>query len=107
MKSLIPKKSIFGFKILNSWSSIYSSYFLLLFFYLVAPNFGEEPIERVAENLFLLIINGSLLILTFNSIYQKNKRPFIFWLILSIPLWILIPFEIRIIFYVLKSIFFI
>ena len=103
MRNLIPQKSIFGLKILNSWASIYSSYFLLIFFYLVAPNFGDEYIEKVASNLFLLIINGSLLILTFNSIYQKNKSPFIIWLILSIPLWILIPFEIRIMFYVIKS----
>jgi len=59
--------------------------------------------EKIAGNLFLLIMNGSLLILTFNSLYQKNKRPLIIWLILSIPLWILIPTEIRIILYVLKS----
>jgi len=103
MKNLIPKRSILGFKILSSWSSIYSSYFLLIFFYMAAPNFGEEYIEKIAGNLFLLIMNGSLLILTFNSLYQKNKRPLIIWLILSIPLWILIPTEIRIILYVLKS----
>ncbi len=103
MRNLIPKKSIFGFKILSSWYSIFSSYFLLIFFYLVAPNFGDQYIQILAKNLFLIIINMSLLILTFNSLYQKDKSPLIFWLILSMPLWILIPFEIRIIFYAIKN----
>ena len=103
MKNLIPKKSIFGFKILNTWESIFSSYFLILFFYLIAPKFGSENIEKIAENFFLLILNGSLLILTFNSIFQKKKRPLILWLIFSIPLWILIPIEVRFIFIALKN----
>lgn len=103
MKFFFPKKSILGFQILSSWQSIGSSYFLLFLFYSLAPNFGREQIQLIAENVFLILINISILILTINSIYQKNKKPLILWLILSFPLWILVPLEIRIILYALKN----
>ena len=106
MKNFIPKKSILGFQVLSSWQSVGSSYFLLLFFYFLAPNFGKEQIQIFAENLFLILLNMSLLILTLNSIYQKKKRPLILWLILSFPLWILVPVEIRIILYAFNNLLF-
>ncbi len=106
MKFIFPKKSILGFQILSSWQSIGSSYFLLFIFYFLAPSFGKEQIQIIAENLFLILLNISVLILTINSIYQKNKKPLILWLILSFPLWILVPLEIRIILYALNSLLF-
>ncbi len=106
MKFFFPKKSILGFQILSSWQSIGSSYFLLFLFYFLAPNFGKEQIQIFAENLFLILLNISVLILTVNSIYQKNKKPLILWLILSFPLWLLVPLEIRIILYALNNLLF-
>tara|TARA_B100001989_G_C24550957_1_gene474696 strand:- start:6874 stop:7215 length:342 start_codon:yes stop_codon:yes gene_type:complete len=100
---LLPRKSIFGFKILSSWDSIFSSYILLILFYFLAPKFGKEEIQIIAENLFLIILNFSLLILTFNSIIQKNKKPKILWTITSLPLWIFLPIEIKIILYATKN----
>jgi len=103
MRNFIPKKSIFGFNVFNSWESILSSYFLIIFFYIIAPNFREDNLAELAENFFLIIINSSLIILTFNALFQQKKMPSLIWLIVIIPLCLLIPFEIKIIFYALKN----
>ncbi len=90
---IIPDKSIFGFKILNSKESIFSAYFLLVFKYAVSPNFGFQKTELIGSYLFFIISNISLLILLINSLIRMPNKS-IFLRILIIPLIIHIPISI-------------
>ena len=99
MKISLPEKSIFGFRILGSWQSTLSAYFLLVPLYLLPPLFGSRPIELKAGFLFLIVLNLSIIILTFNSIQQNNKTPIYLWVIMNIPLWCLLPLEMKLIFH--------
>ena len=97
-----PRKSIFGQKILNSKESVLFAYFLIVLQYSLVPKFGTDLRNIIAGNFFLLISNLSILILTFNSIFQRRKELFRFWVLFNIPLWFLIPIQISIIY---KAIF--
>ncbi len=99
MKKIFPQKSLFGFSILGSWHSSFAAYGMLLSLFILLPLFGNKPHELRAGYLFLLLLNLSTLILTFNSIQQKNKKPLLLWIVLNLPLWLLIPMEIRIVFH--------
>ena len=103
MRKLLPQKSLFGFSILGSWQSTFSAYSLLALLFVLHPFFGNESIELKAGYLFLLLLNLSTIILTFNSTQQNNKKPFFFWLLLNLPLWCLIPMEISFLFYGIKG----
>ena len=95
MKNIFPKKSIFGFKILNSSHSIITAYLLLSFSILISPFFGQEIIELIASSLFILISNASIIILILNSIIQRSRKKLYPWIFYNIPLWICFPLLIR------------
>ena len=106
MKISFPTKSIFGFRILGSWQSTFSAYVLLVPLSLLPPLFGSKPLEQKAGFLFLLVLNLSIIILTLNSIQQKNKTPIYLWVIMNIPLWSLLPLEMRLLFHSFKELLF-
>ena len=106
MKIPFPNKSIFGFRILGSWQSTLSAYLFLVPLFLLPPWFGSKPLELKAGSLFLVVLNLSIIILTFNSIQQKNKTPIYLWVIMNIPLWCLLPLEMRLLFHSFKELLF-
>ena len=65
-----------------------------------------EKLELISGNLFLIIINLSLIILTFNSIKQRGKSPIYFWIIMNLPLWIFIPMEANLLISAFKNLIF-
>ena len=73
-KIKIPKKSIFGFKVLNYNESIISSYLLLIFSYFLYTKFGFNKLELISGYLFLIISNLSLLILLINALSKRIKK---------------------------------
>ena len=95
MKIDFPKKSIFGFKVLNSTHSIITGYLLLSFSKLITPLFGQERIEVIASSLFILLSNTSIIILILNSIIQRSTRKIYPWIFYNLPLWIYVPIIIR------------
>tara|TARA_Y100001978_G_C23634825_1_gene405287 strand:- start:538 stop:873 length:336 start_codon:yes stop_codon:yes gene_type:complete len=101
MKFKVPKKSIFGFRILNSLESTISAYLLIISSYFVSINFGYELIEIIAACLFFIIVNLSFLILLFNSFYRRKKSS-IFSKIFDIPLLLHIPISF---FIIIRSIY--
>ena len=98
----IPEYSILGFKILNSWQSIFAAYILLLFEYLLIPYFGDVGIRYISGLFFILLLNLSFIILILNSCIRQKKINFYFFL-LSFPLFIYAPYSIRRILVVLSS----
>ena len=82
--------SLLGFKILNSWHSILSAYFLLLFEFQVTPYFGIEKDEYLAGLLFTLLLNISIMILIFNSFLRIPKICF-HYILCSTPLLLYFP----------------
>jgi len=94
MKIRIPDKSIFGFKVLNSWQSILTAYTFIIVQNLLTPLFGNSNKEIFSASLFIITSNISILILIFNSIIRIKKRTYI-WLIFYFPLIIYIPFVIK------------
>jgi len=103
MRKILPQKSLFGFSILGSWQSTVSVYGLLISLFVLIPFLGNDPLELKAGYLFLLLLNLSTLILTFNSIQQNNKKPVFLWILINLPLWCLIPMEIRFLVYGIKG----
>ena len=95
--NIYPKKSLFGFKLINSFHSILVAYLFILIIYLITPFFGTDKPQLIAAIFFHLIINISIIILTVNSIF-KFKRYKTFYLIFLVPLAINIPISISKIF---------
>jgi len=102
MKINLPKKSLFGFRVLNSRESLYSAYFLLLFTYILYPKFGYQEVEKIASYIFFIISNFSFLILLLNSVLRmpKNKK---ILNISNIPLFLHLPISIYIILISIKK----
>ena len=110
MKNIrLPSKSIFGFKVLNSFhSSLFAYFFLLIRFLFINlySKFGNLSQSSIASSLlFILIINFSIFILILNSILKKEKDKLISWFIFNIFLLIYLPFLISNTIYFLKNIF--
>ena len=76
----LPQKSIFGFRVLNSFHSSISCYLLLLIGKLLNPLFGFDQHQRIAGSLFNLILNISIVILISN-VFIKRKQIQIFYFI--------------------------
>ena len=95
MKIIFPKKSIFGFKVLNSTHSIITGYLLLSVSKLITPLFGQEGIELIASSLFILLSNTSIIILILTSIIQRSTKKTYPWIFYNLPLWIYVPIIIR------------
>ncbi len=97
-------KSIFGFKVLDSWQSILSTYFFIILQHILSPMFGISNIELLAGRFFNFLISLSIIILIFNSFYQKEKSLRYVWIIAIIPILITLPKYINIMFSELKQI---
>ena len=100
------QKSLFGFRILSAWQSTLSAYLMLVPLFLLPPFFGFKSLELKAGYLFLIVINLSIIILTFNSLIQKNKSSLYAWILFNFPLWCLLPLEFRILFSSFKELVF-
>ena len=97
MVDLFPKKSLFGFRILNSFHSTLGAYGLTIWLLIQIRLFNYYDIDSLLSDLFIIISNLSILILTINSIIQALKKNIkILWIILNLPLWIYIPFLLRV-----------
>ena len=103
MKRFFPQKSLFGFPLLSSWQSTFGAYGMLIPMFVLLPLFGDDPHELKAGYLFLLLLNVSTLILTFNSIQQKKNNYSLLWIIINIPLWCLVPMETSFLIYGIKG----
>ena len=106
MIDIFPKKSLFGFKILNSFNSTLAAYTLIIWFLIQSSVFNYFSISFWSSNLFILIANLSIFILIVNSIIrprQKNKT--IHWFLVNFPLWIYLPFLFRMIYFSSSEIF--
>ncbi len=101
-----PQKSIFGFRILTAWQSTFAAYLMLIPLLLLPPSFGVKPLELKAGLLFFIVINLSIIILTINSLIQKNKSYFYNWILFNFPLWCLLPLEFKLLFSSFKSLVF-
>ena len=86
--------SIFGSKILNSWHSILSAYFLIFFEFLLTPYFGFEKIEYAAGLIFICLLNISVIVLTINSFFRISKA-YTYCKIFIIPLFLYFPFSLN------------
>ncbi len=95
-KIKIPKKSIFGFKVLNYNQSIISAYLLLTFSYLLYIKFGSNKLELISGYLFLIISNISLIILIINALSKRIKK-FNYRYLVIMPLVIHLPLSLIII----------
>ena len=73
MKIKIPEKSIFGFKVLDTKQSVYSSYFLLLFTFTLNSQFGTSRTELIGTYLFNIISNLCYIVLLSNAIMKRKK----------------------------------
>ena len=95
MKSIFPEKSIFGFKVLNSFNSVVSAYLLISFSILIEPFFGQKAIELIASSLYILVSNTSIIILMLNSIFRRPRKKLYLWIFSNLALWVYFPFIIR------------
>ena len=104
MNNFIPNKSIFGFKVLNSWNSILAAYAFISAQNLISPLFGYSDKEIIAGSLFIIISNISILILIINNIVRAKKISYL-WLIPSFPLTLYTPIIIKSTFTAINNIF--
>ena len=95
MKNIFPKKSIFGFKVLNSSHSTISAYLLLSISILITPLHGQKDSELIASSLFILLSYTSIIILILNSIIQRPKKTNYLWILYNLPLWIYVPIIVK------------
>ena len=103
MRKIFPHKSLFGYKLLNTFQSILSAYLLLISYLILIPFFQNTNYYIWSESLFILIINSSILILIINSFVQ-NERRISFCIILNLPILFFIPISLRDIYYAVKAI---
>tara|TARA_Y100001968_G_C19358234_1_gene718361 strand:- start:578 stop:895 length:318 start_codon:yes stop_codon:yes gene_type:complete len=104
MKLHFPKKSILGFKVLNSIQSVLAAYMLLIIFYMAYPFFGNKIIELKAGSFFTLLANLSIYILILNSVHKKKNLKLFPWIIVNLPLWIYLPVSFNYVFNAIKII---
>ncbi len=99
MIDIFPKKSLFGFKILNSLNSTLAAYMLIIWLLIQINLFNYLRISSWTSNLFILVANLSIFILIVNSIIRpREKNKTINWLLVNFPLWIYLPFLFRMIY---------
>ena len=89
-----PDRSLFGYKVLNSWNSILLAYTFIGLQLLITPLFGISFPQLIAGSFFILILNISTLILTLNASVKKRNLSF-FWTFSMFPLLVNVPFSIK------------
>ena len=103
MRKILPNKSLFGYKLLNTFQSIISAYVFLFAYLILIPVFQKTNYYIWSESLFILIINLSILILSINSFLQ-NQRRISLCIFFNMPILIFIPISLRDIFSAIKAI---
>ena len=99
MINIFPNKSLFGFKILNSLNSTLFAYSLIIWLLIKITLFNYFAINSWSSNLFIFIANLSIFILIVNAIIRRRKRSNIInWLFFNFPLWLYLPFLVRMIY---------
>ena len=93
------KYYFFNQKLLNSWESTFAAYAILFILLFLLPILDNDYSRQNIKYFIIILLNICLLILEFNAAIQKNKRPIILWILLNLPLWVLIPAQIKFIFY--------
>ena len=89
-----PDRSLFGYKVLNSWNSILLAYFFIGLQLIITPLFGVSFNQLIAGSFFILLINISILILTLNALLRNKKKTF-FWLLSMFLLFINVAFSLK------------
>ena len=87
----LPQKSILGFKVLTSFQSTISAYFLLFLGWLLNPYFGISYKQLLSGSIFNIILNISLIILIINLIDKKSQLKKIDFILFNIILFSFIP----------------
>ena len=99
MRDFFPSKSLFGFEILNSLHSTLAAYTIITWLLIQIIIFNYFGISSWSSNCFILIANISSFILIFNAIMRRKKNSnIIYWVFLNFPLWVYLPFLIRMIY---------
>ena len=99
MFKILPEKSLFGFKVLQSWPSTFFAYLFIFLLFFLRPYLIYSSSVKLASYLYFLISYSSIIILILNSIIRKNtvSNKYL-WLVFNVPLWIYLPEAIRILF---------
>ncbi len=92
----LPQKSIFGFKVLSSYHSSISCYFLLLMGVILNPFFGISNIQIIAGALFNILLNLSILILIINLLIKRQQIKITNFIFFNLILFIYFPLSIYI-----------
>ena len=100
-----PQKSLFGFRILSSFESSLSVFFLLVLSTLINPFFGNDKVELIAGLLFNLINSLSILILIFNLVNKRNELSRKFFYLINFPIIIFCPYSFYLFFRYVKIFF--
>ena len=90
----LPQKSIFGFKVLSSFQSSISCYFLLVLGKILNPFFGLSQTQIIAGSFFNIVLNASILILVINLLIKRKQMQKYFFIILNSLLFLYVPFSI-------------
>ena len=90
----VPKKSIFGFKILSSLHSSISCYMLLLIGKSLNVLFGDSKINIIAGSMFNIVLNLSIFILIINLIIKRKQIKKIYFIFVNFILFIYLPLAI-------------
>ena len=101
----LPQKSILGFKVLSSFHSSISCYFLLIFSRTINPFFGFSEFQIKAGALFNIILNISVLILILNLFMKRKQISKKFFILLNSPLFIYLPISIYLILIYIRFLF--
>ena len=94
----LPQKSIFGFKILNSFQSSISCYLLLLTSRLLNPFFGINQLQLITGSFFNVVLNISIVILTFNVFIKRRQIKIFYFIFLNSFLFFYLPISFYLIF---------
>ena len=94
----LPQKSIFGFKILTSLQSSLSCYLLLLMGRILNPFFGFDQLQLITGSLFNVILNISIVILTFNLFIKRRQIQIFYFIFLNSFLFVYLPISFHLIF---------
>ena len=90
-----PQKSIFGFKVLSSFSSSITAYGFLLIGKICNQLFGFSQIQIISGSLFNIVLNISIIILVINLIIKRNQIETSKFILLNAILFIYLPIAIH------------
>ncbi len=101
-----PQKSLFGFKVLSSFSSSIIAYGLLLIGKILNLFFGFSQLQIISGSLFNIVLNISVVILIINLIIKRNQIETYKFILLNSILFIYLPVALNDIAKYIKILFF-